>query len=368
MLSGMGFGGGEKYFFYLAEHLSGPTYQFHFVTYREDLFYQEVRRRGFPATVIDMTRRFNPVSLWRLAKFFKKEGIDLVHTMGTRMNFYGRLAGRLAGVPYICSTVQNSLFDYPIGPVKRAIYVKADAWTARYAQRIIAVADALARDLREGYGIPQEKILTIHNGLDLSELKVSRSPEEARQELGIPQDSLCVGSAGRMTHQKGFIYLIRAMPEVFRRFPKARLLLVGDGPLREKLEAEALRLGIRELCIFPGYRADIPDILQAMDVFVLSSLSEGLPFVLLEALGMERPVVATAVSGNPELIEHGRNGLLVAPADPEALAQAVCWMLDNPEQAQALGRAGRSTVMEEFSVKKMVERTEAVYRSLWDKN
>ena len=497
----MGFGGGEKYFLYLADHLSGPRYSFHFVAHQDSLFCQEVRRLGYPLTIIDMTRRFNPLSLHKLTRFFQQEDIDLVHTMGARMNFYGRLSARMARVPYSCSTVQNSLLDYPIGNIKRTVYVKVDTWTARYAQRIISVAEALSDDLRDRYGIPAGKITTIHNGIDLDDLvptgsresirgklaippespcvgvigrlthqkgftffqqedidlvhtmgarmnfygrlsaRMARVPyscstvqnslldypignikrtvyvkvdtwtaryaqriisvaealsddlrdrygipagkittihngidlddlvptgsrESIRGKLAIPPESPCVGVIGRLTHQKGFTFFLQALPSLFERFPALQCFVAGDGPLRDVLEREATRLALLNRCTFFGYRSDIPDLLQALDVLVLPSLSEGLPFILLEAMGMERPVVATAVSGNPELIEHGRNGLLIPSADPKALATAVTWLLENPQEAKTMGKAGRSTVAEEFSVKKMVEKTEDVYRSI----
>ncbi|MDA2916135.1 glycosyltransferase family 4 protein [Nitrospinae bacterium AH_259_B05_G02_I21] len=366
ILGGMGVGGGEKYVLLLAEHLSGPLYSFHFVTHQESLFCEEARRLGYPVTVIDMTKRFNPVSLYKLTQFFKQERINLVHTLGARMNFYGRLAGHWAGVPSICSTVVNSILDYPIGVLKRALYVNADAWTARTAQRIIAVAEALGRDLRDKYGIPAEKILTIHNGIDLATLAPTRSREAIRAELGIPAESPCVGAIGRMTHQKGFTYLLQALPSLSERFPATRCIFVGDGPLRHDLQGETARLGLFDRCTFTGYRFDLPDLFQAMDVFILPSLSEGLPFVLLEAMGMGRPVVATAVSGNPEVIEHGRTGLLVSPADPLAITKAAAWLLEHPAEAEAMGQAARSVVEQHFTVTKMVEQTEEVYRSMWN--
>ena len=365
MLGGMGFGGGEKYVLSLARHLSDAHYSFHFVTHQESLFCEEARRRGYPVTVIDMTWRLNPLSLYKLTQFFKRQRIDLVHTNGARMNFYGRLAAHRAAVPNICSTVHNSLFDYPIGAFKRSVYVKADAWTARYAQRIITVAEALARDLRDRYGIPAEKILTIHNGIDLAELAPARSRDAVLKEFGIPSEAPCMGAIGRMTNQKGFVFLLRALPALFDRFPTARCLLVGEGPLRGDLEREAAKLGVSDRCIFTGLRNDIPDLFQAMDVFVMPSLSEGFPMVLLEAMGMERPVAATAVSGNPELIEHGRTGLLISPSDPPAIVEAVAWLLENRDEAAAMGQAARSAVEQKFTVTTMADKTEGVYRAMW---
>lgn len=364
MLGGMGFGGGEKYVLYIAEGLSGHGYSFHFVTYKESLFTREARRRGHETKVIDMTRRLSPLGLLRLTRFFKDQAFDLVHTNGARMNFYGRLAARLAGVPHVCSTVHNSLYDYPIGALKRSLYVAVDAWTARYAERIIAVADALAADLRDKYGIAAEKVLTIHNGVDMEELRATRGREALREELGLKPEDPCLSAIGRMTNQKGFTFLVRALPSIAERSPGVRCLFVGDGPLRYDLEREAHALGVADICRFTGMRTDIPDILSATDVFVMPSLSEGFPMVLLEAMGMGRPVVATAVSGNPELIEDGRTGKLVAPSDPKALAEAVLRLLENPDEAQALGKAALIKVSTSFTVQIMVEKTERVYRSL----
>ncbi len=168
-----------------------------------------------------------------------------------------------------------------------------------------------------------------------------------------------------MTNQKGFVFLLRALPALFDRFRTARCLLVGEGPLRGDLEREAAKLGVSDRCIFTGLRNDIPDLFQAMDVFVMPSLSEGFPMVLLEAMGMERPVAATAVSGNPELIEHGRTGLLISPSDPPAIVEAVAWLLENRDEAAAMGQAARSAVEQKFTVTAMADKTEGVYRAMW---
>jgi glycosyltransferase involved in cell wall biosynthesis len=364
MLGGMGFGGGEKYVLYIVEGLSGADYSFHLATYQESLFTREARRRGHNVTVIDMTSRFNPLSLYKLTQFFKRERFDLVHTNGARMNFYGRLAARLAGVPNVCSTVHNSLYDYPIGALKRSIYVRVDAWTARYADRIITVAEALAKDLRDKYGIPREKVLTIHNGINMDEMRPTRSREAIRDELGVPSGSPCLTAIGRMTQQKGFTYFLKALPSITRRFPSVRCFFVGDGPLRDELEREASTLDLHNNCQFTGMRTDIVDILKATDIFVLPSLSEGFPMVLLEAMGMGRPVVATAVSGNPELIENGRSGLLVPPKDPKAISKAVYRLLENPLEAEEGGKAAQVEVSTKFTVEIMVKKTEEVYRTI----
>jgi glycosyltransferase involved in cell wall biosynthesis len=150
--------------------------------------------------------------------------------------------------------------------------VRVDAWTARYADRIITAAEALAKDLRDKYGIPGEKVLTIHNDININEMRPNRSREAIRDELGVPPGSPCLTAIGRMTQQKGFTYFLKALSSITRRFPAVRCFFVGDGPLRDELEWEASTLELHNNCQFTGMRTDIADILEATDIFIPPSL------------------------------------------------------------------------------------------------
>jgi glycosyltransferase involved in cell wall biosynthesis len=227
----------------------------------------------------------------------------------------------------------------------------------------------LARQVEiEQTGVSPEKVVTIYNGVDAENFSTSgtRTTGQVLQPFGIPTDVPLVGSVGRFRPQKGYADLLVAMKQVKENAPTARLLLVGDAELQADLEAKAMSLGLDEVVTFAGVRTDVPEILTALDVFVLASLWEGMPNAILEAMAAGLPVVATAVGGTPEVVVDGVTGLLVPPRDPTALAQAITRLLDDPDLRQRMGRAGRERVLQHFSVEQMVKRTQTLYEQLLD--
>jgi glycosyltransferase involved in cell wall biosynthesis len=223
--------------------------------------------------------------------------------------------------------------------------------------RYIAVSRAVAYQLCNDFRIPASKVRIIHNGI-----AAGRFEERANPLL---RAALTRGSAQRIVlmigrlekKQKGQQYLITAAAQV----PDAMFVLAGDGPDRGALEEQARALGVDNRVLFLGHREDIPDLLAASDVFVLPSLYEGLPLSILEAMAAGRPVIASAIGGNDEVIENGENGLLVPQADPEALAGALRALLSDPALARRLAEAGRSRVRRELAAETMVERVMQVY-------
>jgi glycosyltransferase involved in cell wall biosynthesis len=167
-----------------------------------------------------------------------------------------------------------------------------------------------------------------------------------------------------MVWQKGFEYLIESIPTTIETLPQSKILIVGDGPLRERLEALSKKLGVRDNVIFAGFRSDIKEILSAVDLLVIPSLLEGFPMVTLEAMAMAKPIVATNIDGITEQIRDGVDGILVPPKGPIALAKAVVRVLNDKELAKTMGLSAREKVAQEFSVEKMVSKTERVYQSL----
>jgi glycosyltransferase involved in cell wall biosynthesis len=167
-----------------------------------------------------------------------------------------------------------------------------------------------------------------------------------------------------MVWQKGFEYLIQAIPDIVRDVPEAKFLFVGDGLLRERLEALSEELRVRDNLIFTGFRSDIKEILSAIDILVIPSLLEGFPMITLEAMAMAKPIIATNIDGITEQITDGVNGILVPPKDPSALARAVIRVLNDKELARTMGLSAREKVEQEFSVEKMVAESEEVYLSL----
>jgi glycosyltransferase involved in cell wall biosynthesis len=239
-----------------------------------------------------------------------------------------------------------------------------DRMVSRFVDRVIAVSEAARAFLVGSKGYAADKIVVVRNGRDLSTFRPGAGRDALRKELGLDRVVPIVGVVGRLEAQKGHAFLLEAWPSVVAEFPDARLLVVGDGSLRPCLEARTGELGVGESVIFAGFRADIPRVLDAIDVLVLPSLYEGMPLTAIEASAMGRPVVATAVDGTPEVIREARTGRLVPPANPVALSRAIRSLLRDPLGAQRMGRAGRDFVVDRFDLDRQVASTARVYREL----
>ncbi len=312
-----------------------------------------LERQGIPHGVMLIRRDVDPRLVWRLARYFRRERPDIVHTHLIHADLLAIPAARLARVPAVVSTKHGA------NPFRRGVVGRLDGAVSHLARRVIVISDYLRTFYRDVEGIPEERITRIHYGLEPSPLPGDGI--SVRAELGVPPDALVVGVVARLQEGKGHADLLAAFPKVRAQIPQARLLLVGEGPLRPPLEAQAARLGLEGAVTFTGFRADVDRLLTALDLFVLPSLSEGFGLAILEAMRAARPVVATAVAAIPEIVVPDETGLLVPPADADALAAAMITLLRAPGRRTAMGRAGRARALSEFGVEKMVEATAAVY-------
>lgn len=234
---------------------------------------------------------------------------------------------------------------------------------SRFVDRAIAVSET-ARASLIGAGYPAERILVVPDGRDLSRFRPGLGREAVRRELGVGRAVPLIGVIGRLEPRMGHAELFEAWPSIVAEFPAVRLLVVGDGALRPRLEARARELGVAGQVIFAGSRHDFARVLDAVDLLTLPSLSEGMALTAIEASAMGRPVVATAVDGIPEVIREARTGRLVPPADPAALSRAIRGVLRDPLGAQRMGRAGRDFVFDRFSLERQVASTARIYRDV----
>ncbi len=330
---------------------------------------EQVREFGVPLVVeSSLVREVRPardlVALWRLGRFIRHGRYDIVHTNSSKAGILGRWAAWLAGVPVIVHTVHGWGHHDRQPPPVRAFYVTLERLTLFITDRLIAVSPRnVEKGLRDGIGREKDYVV-IRSGIELDRFghpSVSRS--EVRALLGIPANARVVGSVTRLSPQKAPLDMVRAMSMVAHELPEARFVIVGDGPLRGQVELLAADLGLSSKLVLTGLRRDVPELMAAFDIFVLSSLWEGLPRVLPQAMASGLPIVATAVDGNAEAVCDGVNGLLVPPGDPTAMARAVVSLLRDPERAAQMGAAGRSRVAE-FGARLMVERVAALYEEL----
>lgn len=300
-----------------------------------------------------------------LARVFRQVRPQIVHTHKYKDNIVAILAARLTGGAHIVRMVHG--LPEPFGGLKgfkMLCYVALDRALSRvWARRFVAVSASIATFLRDK--CVAERIICIHNGVDLERLQIIEAKgQEIKKTLEIEIYETVVGTVGRLSSVKAQDRLLRATQQLILAGYKIRVLLVGEGPMEQFLKELTKHLGLDRVVVFTGHQERVVDYLSAMDVFVLPSLSEGIPMALLEALAIARPVVATRVGGIPEVIEHGVNGLLVDPEDTSLLARSIRELIEDRSKAIGLGKAGRVRIEREFSANLMADRMMDMYRSL----
>jgi len=323
---------------------------------RDGLVADEIRSLGIPVTDLGMTAKWRLDAFVRLYRLLHRQRPTILHTWMFHANVPGRVLGRLAGVPIVISSERTMGQE---GGLRRWL----NRITGPLPDRVACVSESVAEFAAQTIGIPPAKLVVIPNGIPLEDFQPG-DRSRARVDLGIPLRVVVAGTVGRLQPVKGTRHLLEAWSRLVSGHPDAILLLVGGGSQQAALERMSRHLGISEHVRFLGDRADVPDLLRGMDVFVLPSLWEGMPNAALEAMAVGLPVVATAVGGTPEVVVDGVTGLLIPPGDPDALAQSIAHLLCDPDLRYRMGQAGRERVVNHFSVGRMVEQTTRLYEHL----
>jgi glycosyltransferase involved in cell wall biosynthesis len=279
--------------------------------------------------------------LIQLIRLIRRERFTIVHTHSTKAGVLGRVAAWLCRTPIVVHTIHGfSTHDF-MGGSRRRAYLAIERAVRPLTHLFIAVAPEVAREAVEKRLAPPGGVVVIPSAVELDLIPSGAEPR-MRAEIGVPADAPLIGTVGRLDDQKAPLDFVRMAAQVARPFPDASFVMVGEGQLMDASRAEAERLGVD--VIFTGFRPDAARIAACFDVFVISSLYEGLGRALTEALASGRPVVATAVNGVVDLVQHGSTGLLAPPADPQALSRAVSWLVEHPGEAAAMGELGATRV------------------------
>jgi glycosyltransferase involved in cell wall biosynthesis len=294
-----------------------------------------VRLRRFRETISPLDDLYVLVQLIRL---IRRERPAIVHTHSAKAGFLGRLAAWLCHTPVIIHTFHGLPFHDFMSRRRKRAYLLLDRLVLRMTDAFLAVAPRVAREAVEHRIAKPDTITVVPSAVELDEIPSTPHPA-IRAELGIPPQAPMIGTVGRLEYQKAPLDFVRMAAQVAEIRPDAHFVMVGEGPLAAETEAEARRLEVGNLHLV-GFRADAPLVASAFDVFVISSLYEGLGRALTEAVASARPVVATAVNGVPDLIVPGTTGLLATPGDPSTIARCVLWLLDHPVQARRMGQTG----------------------------
>jgi len=346
--------------------LSGPQ------TGAEGSLHDRCRDGPFRFEIVEpLVREIHPAKDWQATKALRDwlaaECPDIVHTHSSKAGILGRIAAREAGVSIIIHTIHGMSFNRTQKPWVRWAFRNAEAYCGRFTDKIITVADAMIDQTVAAGVAPREKCVTIYSGMEVDLFDPARYDREAvREALGIPPGVVVAATVARMFPNKGYEPLIQAMPLIVQQAEGVHFLWIGDGPQREAYLQEVGRLGLRDRVHLTGLVEPerVPEFLAAADIVVHPSQWEGLPRVVVQGLLLERPAVAFAVDGTPEVVLEGQTGIPVELNDVRALAAGVVRLAEDASLRARLGRAGRQMCLHRFDWRVMTEQIEQVYLEL----
>lgn len=294
-------------------------------------------------------------SFLKVAKILRDEQIDIIHTHNTQPLVDGTIGAILSGVKTIIHTDHARKF-----PDKKR-YMFAEWLMSHFVNKIVGVSEHTSNNLIKYEKISPKKIITIPNGIDGLKYNIKIDREKKKKELGITRDGPIIGLGVRLIKSKGITYLLKAMPELIKTFPDITLVIAGMGDYENQLKKEANEIGVDKNTLFIGPRLDMPELLKLFDLYVLPSLSEGLPMVLLEAMAAGCPIIATKVGGIELAITDGENGLLIEPRNSQLLTKNIITLLNDNKLRASIIKNGYRIFKEKFSAQIMMERYEKLY-------
>ena len=356
ILAGYAVGGAERYVADLAAYLDRDRFRVCVLGHAIGPVLR-LAEHGIRIHQVSMESTYCVQAMPKLARWLRVERPDIVHTHDNRANFLGRIAARWVGCQTVFSTVHTSPIRTGRWGVLNGVYLGADRWSARYADRVIGTSDFLRDQIVRCLRVPEDRALTVHPGVDTNRFRAARvgmaRPEEhAEFRLAV---------VGRLALERRHEVVLEVAARVARRVPNMQVYILGEGTRRRHLEALAENLGLGRKVVFWGYVHDVPSYLSGMDVVVSAAEREGFGIALAEAMAMEIPVVAVNVGGVSELVRDGVDGVLVPEGDWSYMADALVGLAQDRERARRMGAAGRRIVEEKFRLEDMVGRMTAVY-------
>lgn len=358
-------GGGQTALLLLAAHLDRQRFEVFISSAGEGPLEEEARKLGLPHLRVSLGKKLNRGAVEEIAGLLREHRISILHTHGGIAGLFGRLAARRAQTPVVVHTLHGIHYLHYRNPLLRKFYILLERRFSRFTDGLVFVSQADFQKAKKHRLAAGDKMFVILNGIDPRAGLSGEEIREKRLALGWPPDGPLVGTVARLHRQKGIPTLLKAAPRLFAAAPGARVAVVGEGPLGRKLRKKVRRQGLEEKFLFLGERKDATELLSLFDVFVLPSLWEGLPFVLIEAASLRKPIVATAVDGITEVVENGKTGLLIPPENPQALADAVIDLLLDRQLASRLADNAKSIIPSRFPLRRMIEQTQNLYLDLW---
>jgi len=356
LVEGFNFGGAETKLLELVQHMDRDRFETTVISLGlgneiEDLF----RQLDCRVMTFQRQSKIDFGLLKRIRNFIRNEKIDIVMTTLFYADVIGALAGHKGGAKGVFSW---ETISHPKWLVPHRFW--AYRYAIRKADKVISVSIATADWLIQKRKVPAEKVMIIPYGVNLQKFKPG-ARSVSRQDIGVSDDDVVIGQVARLNEQKGHTFLIDAAASIIEHQPRAKFVLVGDGPLRSEIEEKIRSKNLQDHFILLGFRQDVPDLLPLFDVFTLPSLYEGLPNVVLEAMATALPVVATPVDGTKEAVVDNETGFMVPVGDTQALAEKLLLLIHDAQLRNKLGSAGRRRVEEHFSLQGQVSKFEKLY-------
>jgi len=363
-------GGGQINLLSLARNLDREKFEVFACSREGGPLVEEIKKNDLQHFPVPFSKRIGSKIVREIKTILIDNKIDILHTHGGIAGFYGRWAAWKCRTPVIVHTLHGIHYLHYRNFLLKHFFIFLERYFSRFTSAVIFVSEA---DKDKGIKFklaPEEKMYIIKNGVDLSAFKEGdrlNSKSEMRKETMLESFQPLVGTVARLHRQKGIPYLLKAAKTISQVFPRIKVLIIGGGPLQQKLARMARRLSVSENVWFMGERKDAQYLTSLFEVFVLPSLWEGLPYVLMEASVLGKPVVATDVDGNREIIENGKTGILVPARNPEKMAEAVIRLLRDKDMALELGERAKASVPLKFKLSRMVEETQGLYLKLYQR-
>lgn len=311
-------------------------------------------REGLGVEPVSLRLRRSVPLIFTFLALIRKHRIQILNTHGSVDSWTASIAGRLSRQkPIIIRSRHKST------PFSRNFRHKVLYHMLPHA--IVTSGEAVRTIFIREHGLDETRVVSIPTGVDLARFRSSLPSRAIRADLGLSAGDFVVGTVGFVRYEKGMHYLIDAAGLVLSQHPDVKFVIVGEGPEEKNLKRKIEAMGLSQSIVFTGFRTDIPELLVSMDVFVLSSIEEGLPQTLTQAMAMQRPVVATDVGSVREVVQHGTTGLLVPAKDAAALAESITVLIQDEALREALGRAGRDVIVTSYSRERMLDHTEGLY-------
>jgi glycosyltransferase involved in cell wall biosynthesis len=353
-------GGGETHVLDLVSELNKDIFEPVVLSFTEGPMVDQLKKMGVKTYVIPTETPFDVTKWKKVKELMEQEDIRLVHAHGTRANSNIFWAASQLKLPLVY-TVHGWSFHADQGFFVKSYRTLGERLLTNMANLTICVSEDNLREGSQYFEMPNARV--IQNGINLKKFNPQRNFTDIRAELGIAPHEVVIGYIARITTQKDPCTLVKALAKIPANIP-VKCLMIGDGDLKDDAQNLARELGVENRIIFLPFRQDVPDVLNAIDIYCLPSLWEGLPIGLLEAMAMQKAVVATNIDGTKEVIKHNSNGLLVPPQDPDALAQALLLLAEDKELRKMYGAKARATVVTQYDLRKMARSVEAIYASI----